>query len=106
MSRIANIYTRLLLGLTLSDCSSGFRCYRTSMLAKVDFSRIRSRGYAFEEEILYRLHRGGARMGELPIEFVDRRHGSSKINLREALTALWIIFALRFEYSSRSVRGL
>jgi dolichol-phosphate mannosyltransferase len=94
MSRGVNAYARLLLGLSPRDCSGAFRCYRTAVCAKIDFAAIRSRGYSFQEEILWRLRRAGARFGETAITFVDRRWGRSKINAREALAALWIILRL------------
>lgn len=94
MSRLVNAYARLLLGLKARDCSGAFRCYRTSTLAQVDFNAVRSRGYSFQEEILWHLKRLGARFGETPITFADRERGTSKINGREALAALSIIFRL------------
>lgn len=94
MSAGVNLYSRWLLGLKPKDCSGAYRCYRTSVLAKLDFDRVRSRGYSFQEEILWHLKRLGARFGETPIVFVDRTQGSSKINHREAVAALWIIFGL------------
>ena len=94
MSRAVNLYARWLLGLRPKDCSGAFRCYRTEMLARLDFDAIRSRGYSFQEEILWRLKRLGARFGEAPIVFVERQHGVSKIDAGEALAALRIIFAL------------
>jgi dolichol-phosphate mannosyltransferase len=94
MSRAVNVYARCLLGLAPKDCSGAFRCYRVAALAKLDFDAIRSRGYSFQEEILWHLRRVGARMGETPITFADRQRGASKINSSEALGALGIIFAL------------
>ncbi|MGD9722252.1 MAG: polyprenol monophosphomannose synthase [Pirellulales bacterium] len=94
MSRGVNAYARCLLGLRARDCSGAFRCYRTSLLARVDFDTIRSRGYSFQEEILWRLKRLGATFGETPITFADRRHGTSKINSHEAWAALGIILRL------------
>ena len=94
MSRCVNAYARLMLGLPTNDCSGAYRCYRTSMLERIDFDAIRSRGYSFQEEILWCLKRAGARFGETPIAFEDRRHGSSKINAREACAALGIILSL------------
>jgi dolichol-phosphate mannosyltransferase len=94
MSRGVNLYARWLLGLSAKDCSGAFRCYRTSRLAKVDFEAIRSRGYSFQEEILWHLKRQGAKFNETPITFVDRLHGTSKIDAREARSALRIILAL------------
>jgi dolichol-phosphate mannosyltransferase len=94
MSRGVNAYARWLLRLPPHDCSGAFRCYRTEPLARLDFGSIRSRGYSFQEEILWRLRRLGARFGETPIVFVDRRSGHSKIDAGEAAAALWIILAL------------
>jgi dolichol-phosphate mannosyltransferase len=94
MSRSVNLYARLLLGLRPRDCSGAFRCYRTELLRKLDFDRVRSRGYSFQEEILWHLKRAGARMRETPIVFADRERGQSKINLREAASTLWVIFTL------------
>ncbi len=94
MSRTVNAYARCLLGLPAKDCSGAFRCYRTSLLRHVDFSAIRSRGYSFQEEILWRLKRLGASIGETPITFADRERGTSKISSREAFSAMGIILAL------------
>ena len=94
MSGGINTYARLLLGLTSRDCSGAFRCYRVSKLAQIDLSRVRSRGYSFQEEILYWCQKVGCRIGETPILFENRRAGSSKINMREAAAALWILFCL------------
>ena len=94
MSWAVNTYARLFLGLVPRDTSGAFRCYRTSLLQKLDFSAIVSRGYSFQEEILWRLKRLGARMVETPIVFADRERGQSKINRAEALAALRIIFRL------------
>ena len=94
MSRAVNGYARWLLGLAPKDCSGAFRCYRTELLRRLDFDAIRSRGYSFQEEVLWHLRRLGARFGESPIVFVDRQHGTSKIDSKEALAALWIIFRL------------
>lgn len=94
MSRGVNIYARLLLGFRTKDCSGGFRCYRTSLLSQVDFDAIRSRGYSFQEEILWHLKRLGAKFGETPVTFANRSRGQSKIDSHEAWAALRIISAL------------
>lgn len=94
MSRAVNWYARSILRLTPRDCSGAFRCYRTGLLARVDFDKIRSRGYSFQEEILWHLRRLGARFREIPITFVDREKGSSKIGLREGLSSLGVIASL------------
>ena len=88
------MYARTMLGLSSKDCSGAYRCYRTSILRKLGFEQIRSRGYSFQEEILWHLKRLGAKFGETPIQFADRERGQSKINSSEAVAALKIIFQL------------
>ncbi len=97
MSWSINVYARLLLGLKTRDNSGSFRCYRSSQLARLDWTRFRARGYAFQEEILYRCRRLGCRFVESPIVFVDRRAGQSKIDGREMFSALWVIFRLAID---------
>lgn len=94
MSWAVNTYARVLLGLAPRDTSGAFRCYRVSLLKKLDFQQIKSRGYSFQEEILWRLKRAGARMVETPIVFTDRTRGESKINNQEAIGALTILLRL------------
>ena len=94
MSRSINLYARLLLGLPNRDNSGSFRCYDVALLARIEFSKVRSRGYSFQEEILYMCRRAGCRFREIPIIFEDRRFGTSKINWRESVMAGWIILRL------------
>jgi dolichol-phosphate mannosyltransferase len=94
LSKSINWYARHLLGLAPRDCSGAFRCFRTQRLARLNFAEFRSRGYSFQEEILYHLKRQGARFGEVPIHFCSRERGQSKISAAEAVTALGIIFRL------------
>jgi dolichol-phosphate mannosyltransferase len=94
MSRCVNWYARALLSLPVRDCSSGFRCIRIDFLKRIDLTAVESRGYAFFEEFLWWTKQGGARFREVPILFVDREKGQSKINWREAAVALWVIFKL------------
>jgi dolichol-phosphate mannosyltransferase len=94
MSRGVNLAARWLLGLAVRDCSGSMRCYRVELLGRLDFAAIRGRGYAFLEEVLWHLKQHGARMAELPITFVDRRFGQSKINLREASQAVVTLLRL------------
>ena len=94
MSWGINFYSRLLLGLPNRDNSGNFRCYRVARLAELDLERVRSSGYAFMEEILFRCKRLGCRFRETPIVFEDRQIGESKINKTEVVKALWILFRL------------
>ena len=94
MSRGINMYARAFLGLRTRDNSGSYRCYRVSKLRQIDLNQVRSRGYSFMEEILYWCRGVGCRMDETPILFENRRSGYSKINTREAIKALHIIFQL------------
>lgn len=94
MSRAVNLYARWLLWLSPKDCSGGLRCYRVSKLADVELDELRSRGYSFQEEILWKLRRQKAVFGESPIVFVDRERGQSKISGSDACEAMWVIFSL------------
>jgi dolichol-phosphate mannosyltransferase len=94
MSRAINWYARVLLRLTTRDNSGSFRCFRVARLRELDFNRFVARGYAIQEEILYRLRCIGCQFAETPILFEERRHGSSKIRLSEGIAAGWIILRL------------
>ncbi len=94
MSGGINWYARLFLRLKTRDNSGSFRCYRVSKLAEIDFNLVRAKGYAFQEEILFRCLRIGCTFAETPIVFEDRRYGESKINWKESVIALWVIFHL------------
>ncbi len=97
MSAGINFYARTLLGLRARDTSGAYRCYRLAKIRELDFRRVRGRGYSFQEEILYRCSRIGCRFMETPIIFEDRRAGTSKINWKESVGALWIIFRLSLD---------
>jgi dolichol-phosphate mannosyltransferase len=86
-----NAVSRILLRLPARDTSGGFRCYRTAMLRKTRLDNLLSTGYSFQEEMLYRCRRAGARIGETPIIFEDRRAGASKADLREAVSSMAVI---------------
>ncbi|MGD9644882.1 MAG: polyprenol monophosphomannose synthase [Pirellulales bacterium] len=94
MSKSVNFYARTMLGLSPGDVSGSYRCYRVETLKKLDLDAVRSRGYAFQEEILWHVKRAGGRFGETPITFVDRQRGQSKIRTSDAVEALWVIFVL------------
>jgi len=94
MSRSVNVMVRLLMRLKARDCSGGYRCYRVSKLREVPWERMRSRGYSFQQEVLYRCRKVGCRIGESPIIFADRRAGTSKVNPREAARSIWMLVRL------------
>lgn len=94
ISRCLNVYATRVLGLPISDCSGSFRCYRTDVLKRLDFDQLTCPGYGFLEEILVALHRRGARLAEVPIQFETRLSGQSKLSLGDALGALKVIHGL------------
>ena len=94
MSQGINWYSHVLLGAGAHDCSGAFRCYRISKIRQLDFKKIRARGYAFQEEFLYRCARVGCRIVETPIVFEDRIVGQSKINVPEIVRSLRDLFLL------------
>jgi len=81
LSSFANRYIRAVLRLSPRDCTSGYRCWRREMLARLPLDRVVSDGYAFLVEMLFEASRRGARIGEAPIIFVERREGVSKMSL-------------------------
>lgn len=92
LSYFASVYTRLITGLQVSDCTSGFKCFRRSTIEAIDLSRITSDGYSFQIEMNYRCMEKGLRITEIPIIFIDRHSGSSKMSgkiVREAVTMVW-----------------
>jgi dolichol-phosphate mannosyltransferase len=92
ISRSINFCVNVFLRLRAKDCSGGFRCYRTSLLKKINFEKIISKGYSFQEEILWHLKKQGGKFKEIPITFVERKKGKSKADFSEALEVLKIIF--------------
>ena len=90
-----SLYARTLLGVGLRDLTSGFKCYRRSVLEAIDLDAIASRGYAFQIETTYRALRAGFRVVEVPIAFVDREAGRSKMSRRIVLEAIWKVPAFR-----------
>lgn len=95
ISRGGNIYARLILGLPVMDATGGFRCYRRRVLEKIRLDQIRSNGYSFQIEMVYRTLQAGFRIGEAPIMFPDRRVGQSKMSRRIVLEALLTVWRLR-----------
>lgn len=96
LSRWLNELSRLSLRLPVRDTSGAFRAYRVTALKKIDLANIRSTGYSYLEEILWHLHRSGAKLIEVPIKFRDRRAGESKVNVQEAVAKLRTLLRLAF----------
>lgn len=90
-----SLYARVLLGVPVRDLTGGFKCYRREVLERIDLDAITSKGYAFQIETTYRALRAGFRVKEIPITFVDREHGGSKMSRTIVLEAIWKVPALR-----------
>lgn len=97
ISRLVNVLCRVLLALPVNDASGGFRCYRVGLLDRLRFDGLRSKGYSFQEEMLYRCRQAGAGIAEVPIVFVDRQRGASKVNVQEMVRSLAVLLALGFQ---------
>jgi len=95
ISGTANAVAGLLLGLPIRDCTGGFKCFRRSTLESINFADIRSRGFASSYEMNYFCHRSGKALREIPIRFVDRQAGKSKLSWRIIVEALIAIVRLR-----------
>jgi dolichol-phosphate mannosyltransferase len=89
LSRGANVYTRLMLGLDVRDATAGFRAYRASTLRKISLSQVQSAGYCFQIDLTLRVAEAGLNIVEIPITFVEREHGASKMSNSIILEAFW-----------------
>jgi dolichol-phosphate mannosyltransferase len=97
LSLVANIVCRQILRLNLRDCTSGYRCYSATTLSRVGLDRVTAQGYAYQVEMLYRCSRLGVPITEIPIRFVDRVYGNSKVTFGEVVLTVMTVLRLRFE---------
>jgi dolichol-phosphate mannosyltransferase len=95
LSVVANRYARMVTGLPVNDCTSGYQCFRREVMARIDVASLHCTGYSFLVELKYRAHRLGFRLREVPIIFVDRRGGSSKLGPSHVLQSAWNVSSLR-----------
>jgi dolichol-phosphate mannosyltransferase len=105
LSYFASVYTRIITGLRLSDCTSGFKCFRRDVLQAIDLTKIRSDGYSFQIEMNYRCHEKGFRIGEVPIIFIDRHAGTSKMSRQIVLEAVVMVWKLKIGSILRMLTG-
>jgi len=97
LSYFANIYARVVTGHKLCDATGGFKCFRREVLEAVDLGAVESNGYAFQIEMSFRARRKGFRIVEIPIVFVDRSEGESKMSRAIVREAVWMVWRLRFK---------
>lgn len=95
LSYFANSYTRIITGLPIRDATGGFKCFRRSVLESIDLDKIKSNGYAFQIEMTFKVWRNGFRLKEIPIIFVDRVYGESKLSKKIMWEAVFMVWKLR-----------
>jgi len=96
LSYTANLYARLVTGLPLQDSTGGYKCFRRHVLESIDLDRVRSDGYGFQIEMNFHAWKRGFRIREIPIVFVDRHSGTSKMDRKIIYEAFWLVWKLRF----------
>ncbi|MGH7502930.1 MAG: polyprenol monophosphomannose synthase [Longimicrobiales bacterium] len=97
LSYFANIYARIVTGVPIADATGGYKAFRRNVLEAIDLDRVGSEGYAFQIEITMRAWKKGFRIGEIPIVFVDRAVGESKMSKHIIREAIWRVWKLRFQ---------
>jgi dolichol-phosphate mannosyltransferase len=96
LSYAANIYARFVTGLPIFDTTGGFKCFRRNVLESIDLNSVKSNGYAFQIEMSYRAWKQGFQLFEIPIIFVDRTEGESKMSKKIVREAIWMVWRLRW----------
>lgn len=102
LSYFANVYTRVITGMPVRDATGGYKCFRREVLESIDLERIHSNGYAFQIEMNFKAFKKGFRLKEIPIVFVDRVEGTSKMSKKIVREAVWMVWKLRI----RSMLGI
>jgi len=102
MSYCASIYARIMLGFKVYDSTAGFVCYSRKVLETIDFDAIKMKGYGFQIEMKYTAVKLGFKIAEVPVVFVNRKEGTSKMSGGIFSEALWGVFALRFRKIQRA----
>ncbi len=101
MSSGAMFFSKILLGLKTKDVTSGFRCFKTETLKKINYTTVKSNGYAFQEEMLYRTEQAGLLVKEIPVTFTDRQKGKSKLSKKDILEFFSTIIKLKIKKNKK-----
>jgi dolichol-phosphate mannosyltransferase len=101
LSLAANKYARFITGLKVSDTTSGYKCFKRKVLEDIDLDKVHSDGYAFQIEMNYRAKKLGYKIGEIPIIFIDRDLGNSKMSKKIIWEAIWMVWRLRLGFYSK-----
>lgn len=97
LSYFANIYTRIVTGLKVFDTTAGFMCYRVEKLKQIDLDKVKSNGYSFQIEMKFKFFKKGFKILEIPILFVERRAGVSKMSKKVVYEAMLMVWKLKFK---------
>lgn len=95
---LANLYIRIILGLKVKDCNSGFRCFRRDVLEKINPEKIKSKGPAIIQEVLFKAHLKGFKIKEIPITFVNRTKGKSKLGISQLAAGYFMVLKLKIQH--------
>ena len=95
LSKTASIYTRLITGMPVSDPTSGYKCIRADVLKAIGLENVKSQGYSFQIEINFRIWKKGFSIAEVPIIFIDRTVGKSKMTKKTVFEAIWVVWWLK-----------
>ena len=95
LSKMASIYTRLITGMPVFDPTSGYKCFKADVLRALDFDKVRSQGYSFQIEMNFRVWKKGFTINEIPIIFIDRAVGKSKMTKKNIVEAVWGVWWLK-----------
>lgn len=95
ITKLANLYIRLMLGLKVKDCNCGYRCFRSKVIEVINPDKIKAKGPDIIQEVLFKTHLRGFRIKEIPIEFVNRTRGKSKLGFKQLSKGYWVILKLK-----------
>ena len=98
VTKFANFYIRLMLGLKVKDCNSGFRCFKRKVLEKINPEKLESKGPAIVQEILFKAHLKGFKIKEIPITFIDRTKGESKLGIPQLAAGYFMVLKLKVKH--------
>lgn len=101
ITSMANLYIRIVYGMDVRDCTSGFRLFKREALAAIELENVLSWGPSIVQEVLYQCYKKGFRIKEAPILFEDRRRGKSTFNVKIILKSLWMVPRIRFHYDRK-----
>ncbi len=97
LSYLANIYTRIVTGLKVKDTTAGFACYKVLSLAQIDLDKVKSNGYSFQIEMKFKMMKKRFKLIEIPILFIDRRAGESKMSRKVVYEAYFMVWKLKLK---------